>query len=160
MALSIVGTTCEGIPGDSHPSHVTLKCRERNTSISGFPFRLFDKPHFIARKPAHPALDLRLIHLDRNRFCGIGYRPVPCILHERLAIRHQHIEFDPIGSAIGTKIRFLLHGDIIRFGLHENVHFHHLTPRMPKFPKNDYFRKETGDGRRIEIHANHKSNRR
>jgi len=130
----------------------------QNISISGFPLRLFDKPHFIARKTAHPALNLRFIRWDQDRFCGIGYRPVPCILHERLAIRNQQIEFDPIGSAIGTEKRLGLHGDVIQFWLHGNFHFHHLTARVPKIPKNDYFRKESGHERRIEIHANRETN--
>lgn len=77
--------------------------------MPGFPFRLLDKTELIAGKSADSALDIRLGFRHGYWLVLNGNVTVKRILHEALTVGGHYTELDPVGTAIGAKIRFILH---------------------------------------------------
>jgi magnesium chelatase family protein len=87
----------------------TLRVGRGRSRNSRFPFGLLDKPILVACKSAHPAGNRRFVGFDWDRiqhvvdFAGNG------IFRKRLVGACDYCEFVPVGAAVWTVIRFILH---------------------------------------------------
>lgn len=122
-------------PSWNFPCKACLLHALASALLPGVPLRLSDEAQLVPGKPADAALNIGLRIRNGLRFKGLGDEPGHGILHEALAVHGHHIEFDPVGAAIRTKVRLILDMDL-RHGNHLTFQYcpncRSLSSRRPK----------------------------